>query len=74
MSQQKLSVSVPRPLARFIEEYRREHNLKTKSSVVERALEALREKELEQAYALASKENDQAWDATVADGLRDEPW
>ncbi|MEX2535875.1 MAG: antitoxin [Trueperaceae bacterium] len=74
MSQQKLSVSVPSSLARFVDEYKSEHNLKTKSGVVERALEVLREQELERAYAQASQETDPVWEVTTGDGLTDEDW
>jgi antitoxin ParD1/3/4 len=74
MNQEKLSVSVPSSLARFVEEYRNEHNLKTKSSVVERALVVLRERELEQAYAAASEDYDAVWEATAGDALADEDW
>lgn len=74
MNQQKLSVSVPGSLAKFVEEYRDEHNLKTKSSVVERALEVLREQELERAYAHSAQEVDPAWEETSNDGLADEDW
>jgi len=72
MKQEKLSVSVRAPLVRFLEEYKKEHNVATKSLVVERALETLRAKELELAYAQAAAEVDEAWDVTVADGLADE--
>jgi antitoxin ParD1/3/4 len=74
MNQEKLSVSVPSSLARFVEEYRNEYNLKTKSSVVERALVVLRERELEKAYAAASEHYDAAWDVTAGDALADEDW
>jgi peptide chain release factor 1 len=39
-----------------------------------RALELLREQELEQGYAAASKEVDPAWEVTVGDGLAAERW
>ena len=74
MNQRKLSVSIPETLARFVETYKREHELHTKSEVVERALELLREQELERAYAAAANEVDPAWDATLADGLAEETW
>ena len=74
MSQQKLSVSVHETLVRFVESYRGEHDLRTKSEVVERALELLRERELEEAYAAAGQEVDPIWDVTIADGLSDEDW
>ena len=74
MSQQKLSVSVSEPIAQFVARYQGTHKLKTKSEVIERALELLREQELEKAYAEASSESDPAWDATLRDGLIDEDW
>ena len=74
MSQRKLSVSVSEPIAQFVSRYQGAHQLKTKSEVVERALELLREQELEKAYAEASSEIDPAWDVTLKDGLADEDW
>lgn len=72
MNQRKLSVSVPDALVRFVDAYRDEHGLKTKSEVVERALALLREADLEGAYASASQEIDPAWEVAVADGLESE--
>lgn len=74
MSQRKLSVSVSEPIAQFVASYQGAHKLKTKSEVVERALELLRERELEKAYAEATQEVDPAWDVTLKDGLSDEDW
>ncbi|HZG37366.1 MAG TPA: CopG family transcriptional regulator [Nodosilinea sp.] len=70
----KLSISLPPSLVSFIEAYRASHACKSRSQVIEKALELLREKELEDAYALASEETDATWDVTVADGLADEAW
>lgn len=69
-----MSVSVSEPIARFVEQYRDRHELRTKSAVVERALELLRDRELEKAYAAAASEIDLAWDVTSADGLAAEDW
>ncbi len=74
MSQQKLSVSVSEPIAQFLVDYQGTYKLKTKSEIVEEALELLRERELEKAYAEATREIDPAWDATLKDGLADEDW
>ncbi|HZJ09286.1 MAG TPA: antitoxin [Trueperaceae bacterium] len=76
---QKLSVSVSSSLVRFLERYQRDHGLKTKSSVVERALEVLRERDLERAYAEAAELDHDAgdtadWDVTAGDGLSHEEW
>lgn len=72
MPQGKLSVTVPSSLVAFVETYKAEHDVATKSEVVERALRLLREQDLERAYAAAAQEVDPAWDATVADGLPDD--
>ena len=74
MGQQKLSVSVHESLARFIETYMGEYSIRTKSAVVEKALELLRTQDLERAYAAAARETDSAWDVTLADGLPDDNW
>ena len=74
MPQAKLSVTVPESLADFVETYRAQHEVRTKSEVVERALRLLRERELEADYAAAAAEADPAWDATAADGLGDDNW
>lgn len=79
MKPEKLSISVPAPLVRFLERYQRDHSLRTKSSVVARALEALQERELESAYAEAAEDGVAAtdadvWDGTAGDGITDEVW
>lgn len=65
-------MSVPAALVRFVDAYRQEHDLETKSEVVERALDLLREVDLEGAYASASQESDPAWEVAIADGLEPE--
>lgn len=70
----KVSISLPQPLLTFVEDYRHSHAFKSRSQVIEKALELLREQELEAAYALAAEEVDPAWEVTVADGMTDEAW
>jgi hypothetical protein len=70
----KLSVSVDQGFVPFIERYQHNHTVRTKSEVVERALELLRKAELEQAYKEAAQdwlENPDAalWENTVGDGI-----
>lgn len=72
MQVEKLSVSLPAPLVRFIENYKITHQCKSRSQVIEVALQRLREQELESAYREANQEIDPDWDLTVADGLIDE--
>lgn len=77
MTASKLSISLNTPIAAFIEQYQREHGLRTKSEVVSLALELLRERELEAQYAAAWqewKESGEAdvWDVTASDGLKRE--
>ncbi|MEO1427450.1 MAG: CopG family transcriptional regulator [Cyanobacteria bacterium J06632_19] len=74
MKAEKLSISLPGYLVQFIENYRLNKGCKSRSQVIEEALELLRNQELEEAYRLASAENDSAWDVTLADGLADETW
>lgn len=74
MSTTKLSVSVEAGLASFIERYRSAHGVKSKSAVVERALELLQQTELAEQYAEAYREwekSDDAelWESTVGDGV-----
>ncbi len=74
MQSEKISISLPQSLVRFVEDYKITRGCKTRSQVIEEALELLRSRELESAYREASKEVDDAWDITVADGLSDETW
>lgn len=74
MNVEKLSISLPPSLVEFIENYKLSKGCKSRSQVIEEALELLRNRELEEAYRLASAEVDSAWDVTVADGLADEAW
>ena len=70
----KVSISLPQPLLMFVEDYRHSHAFKSRSQVIEKALELLREQELEEAYALAEAEIDPDWEVTVADGMTNETW
>jgi antitoxin ParD1/3/4 len=74
MNAEKLSISLPLALVQFIEHYKLAKGCKSRSQVVEEALELLRSRELEDAYRQASAEVDSGWDVTIADGLADETW
>ena len=74
MQAEKLSISLPKSLVQFVEGYRVTHQRKSRSQVIEEALQLLREKELERAYREASQEVDPDWEVTVGDGLDDETW
>ena len=74
MNAEKLSISLPPILVQFIEHYKLAKGCKSRSQVVEEALELLRSRELEDAYRQASAEVDNGWDVTIADGLADETW
>ncbi|NMG22614.1 ribbon-helix-helix domain-containing protein [Brasilonema bromeliae] len=74
MNVEKLSISLPPSLVEFIENYKLNKGRKSRSQVIEEALELLRNRELEEAYREASAEVDSDWDVTVADGLTDETW
>lgn len=72
MQVDKISVSLPQQLVKFVEVYKDTHNYKSRSQVIELALHLLQEKELETAYSQANEEIEPEWDITVADGLKDE--
>lgn len=74
MQAEKISVSLSRSLVRFIETYKTSHQCKSRSQVIETALQLLQQQELEQAYREANQEIDPDWELTVADGLTDETW
>ncbi|WGV25152.1 CopG family transcriptional regulator [Halotia branconii CENA392] len=74
MQVEKLSISLSAPLVRFVESYKLAKGCKSRSQVIEMALQLLREQELEQAYREASAEVDNDWDVTITDGLADEAW
>ncbi|HXN13938.1 MAG TPA: hypothetical protein VN865_12570 [Candidatus Acidoferrales bacterium] len=74
MAAAKLSVSLPRSLAGFVENYRKKRGLKTRSQVFEEAVKLLRSRELEAAYREANSELDGIWDNAMSDGLSDETW
>ncbi len=69
----KLSVSIPDDDIEFIDRYVNEHGLESRSGVIQRAVSLLRANELGDFYAAAWQEwtdaGEDAWDATVADGL-----
>jgi len=74
MSAAKLSVSIPKTLAAFVESYRKKRGLKSRSQVFEEAVKLLRSRELESAYREAGKQEDKAWESATSDGLGDETW
>lgn len=75
MQTQKISISLPKPLYEFIENYQEEHHYKSRSEVIARALRVLQKLQLETCYREANQEIDESFDATVSDGLdEDETW
>jgi Arc/MetJ-type ribon-helix-helix transcriptional regulator len=69
-----LSARIDADLAQYLERFREEHRLKTRSEALETAIRALRDRTLEREYAIAMDEweasGDAArWERTVADGL-----
>ena len=60
MLAEKVSISLPPSLLEFIERYKENHALKSRSKVIEMALERLRQEGLEAAYREAATEADSA--------------
>lgn len=72
MHKSKFSISLPYELLLFIE-HRQQSCGNSRSSVIQEALELLKEKELEEAYKAANLETyDNDWDACLLDGLDEE--
>jgi Arc/MetJ-type ribon-helix-helix transcriptional regulator len=70
----KFSISLPESAALFVEQYRRKYSVGSRSEVIDIALRALRDRELESAYAEASREEAgfADLDSTSNDGLDDD--
>lgn len=68
---ERISVSLPTPLVRFLEQYQASHAVKTRSEVLERAVLLLRQENLIEEYRQSALENDPAWDVTAGDGLNE---
>lgn len=58
----------------FIESCKTAHQYKSRSLVIQEALELLQQRELQTAYRQASQEGDRDWDIATADGIADETW
>jgi len=74
MRTEKLSISLPKAMVYFLQDYQEAHELNSRSEVIKKALKLLQQIELEQHYKEASKEVDSAFDITASDGLDDETW
>lgn len=72
MQSEKLSISLPASLVQFVDNYKVTKGCKSRSQVIELAIDLLRYHELEQAYREAAAEFNPEWDVTVGDGLTDE--
>jgi len=67
---EKLSVSLPRDLVDYVDEYRREHDIASRSHVLARAISALRSEELIASYKRSAREAaDPLLEGGLADGL-----
>lgn len=74
MRVEKISVSLSGSLVKFVENYKTSHQCKSRSQVIEKALQLLQQQELESAYREANQEINPDWELTAADGLTDETW
>lgn len=74
MHTEKLSISLPMTLCHFIARYQAEHECKSKSEVIQKAVKLLQLKELENCYREADKTIDPNFEITSFDGLEDETW
>lgn len=70
----QISARIDESLATFLESYQQQHEVKNRSEVLERAIEALRERFLSEEYAQAmdeweGSEDAELWEQTVGDGI-----
>ena len=69
----KISMSLSEEDVEYVDVYARRHRINSRSAVIREALRLLRASELGPDYAAAwdewSSDEQEAWDATVADGL-----
>jgi len=67
----KLSVSLPDEDVAFLDEFVREHRIKSRSKALQRAIRLLRASQLSTDYAAAFTEWEDGddWDSAVGDGL-----
>ena len=68
---ERISISLPTPLVRFLEQYQATNAVKTRSEVLERAVLLLRQESLIEEYRQSALENDPTWDVTAGDGLNE---
>ena len=65
----KVSVSLPAEDIEFLDDYLHRRGTPSRSAALHEAIDLLRRDELEDAYAAAWSDADEAWDVVVADGL-----
>ena len=75
----KLSVSLRPTDVEFVDQYLAEHGERSRSAVVRKALELLREQVIGEMYDVAWRQwvedgEDKIWDLAVGDGLEPEDW
>ena len=78
-TQTRMSISISPVLAEFVMRYCQRHKQKSKSAVIESALELLRHEELKRQFKVVMSEalesgEIELYDGTVGDGLARETW
>ena len=74
MNTQKVTISIPQSLYDFVESYQRKNHVKSRSDVINTALQLLQEQQLIACYHEANNELNNDFDTTTSDGLEDETW
>lgn len=72
MHTHKLSISLPEQQYTFLEKYKQEHNVKSRSEVIPKAPYLLQQMPLEASYKEANVEINRDFDVTNSDRLDDE--
>ena len=79
ITQTRMSISINPVLAEFVVRYCQRHNEKSKSAVIETALELLRQEEMKRQFKVVMSEaiesgDIELYDGTAGDGLAREAW
>ena len=75
MNTQRLTITIPKDLIRFVIQYQCTHNIKSKSSIFSDALQLLKAEVLKQQYIEANAEIDEDLECFNEDGISDhEAW
>ena len=69
MNTERLTITIPKDLLRFVSQYQCTHNIKSKSSIFSDALQLLKAEVLKKQYIAANAEIDEELECFNGDGI-----